>query len=423
MLKMRIVKPRGTADFLPEATARWQWVEESVRRACHEYAYREIRTPVFEYTELFQRGVGETTDIVQKEMYTFPDKGGRSITLRPEGTAPVVRAYLENKLFAQPQPLKFYYISPMFRYDRPQAGRYRQFHQFGVEVVGAAEPGADAEVIALAMDCLDRLGLKGLSLHINSVGCPECRREMPGRLRTYLAAHTERLCRDCRDRLERNPLRILDCKNEECRVIAADAPTPLDLVCADCAAHFKRVRRQLDVLGIAYVVDARLVRGLDYYTRTAFEILTDSGGAQNAVGGGGRYDGLMEVIGGPATPAVGFAIGLERVLLTLREQGAPLPAERDPQVFVAVAGDTEEQAVRLLAGLRRKGISADRDYTGRSLKAQMKYAGKKGVPVVVIIGEEEARRGAAVVRDMTTRDQTEVPFDEVAGRVSALTGR
>lgn len=420
---MQIVKPRGTADFLPEATAEWQWVEETVRRACHEYAYREIRTPVFEYTPLFQRGVGEATDIVQKEMYTFTDKGGRSITLRPEGTAPVARAYLENKLFAQPQPLKFYYISPMFRYDRPQAGRYRQFHQFGAEVLGAAEPGADAEVIALAMDCFGRLGLKGLALHINSVGCPACRRETPARLRAYLGAHRERLCVDCLGRLDRNPLRILDCKNEVCRTVAAGAPKPLDLVCPDCAAHFARVRRQLEVLGIEYVVDPRLVRGLDYYTRTAFEILTDTGGAQNAVGGGGRYDGLMEVIGGPAVPAVGFAIGLERVLLTLKEQNVPLPAARDLEAYVAVAGDSEDHAVRLLAGLRRRGIIADRDYTGRSLKAQMKYAGKKGVPVVVIIGEEEGRRGAAIVRDMTTREQAEVPLEQVAGRVQALTGR
>lgn len=394
-----------------------------MRRICREYAYQEIRTPIFEHTELFLRGVGETTDIVEKEMYTFLDKGGRSITLRPEGTAPVARAYLENKLFARPQPLKFYYIGPMFRHDRPQAGRYRQFHQFGVEVLGAAEPGADAEVITLAMDFFARIGLTGLSLHINSVGCPACRKEMPEKLRGYLAEHVGGLCRDCLDRLERNPLRILDCKNEECRAIARDAPTPLDILCPECITHFARVRRQLDVLGIEYVVDPRLVRGLDYYTRTAFEILTGSSGAQNAVGGGGRYDGLMEVIGGPSVPAVGFAIGLERVLLTLREQGVRLPQELGLEAFVAVAGEREDLATSLLAALRRSGIAADRDYTGRSLKAQMKYAGKKGVPVVVIIGEDEGRRGVAVVRNMTTRDQTEVPLEQVVGRVLELTGR
>ncbi len=420
---MNIARPRGTADFLPETTAAWRHVEDSVRRICREYAYQEIRTPIFEHTELFLRGVGETTDIVEKEMYTFLDKGGRSITLRPEGTAPVARAYLENKLFAQPQPLKFYYIGPMFRHDRPQAGRYRQFHQFGVEVLGAAEPGADAEVITLAMDFFARIGLTGLSLHINSVGCPACRKEMPEKLRAYLAKHVGRLCRDCLDRLERNPLRILDCKDEQCRTIARDAPTPLDILCPACTTHFARVRRQLDVLDIEYVVDPRLVRGLDYYTRTAFEILTRSSGAQNAVGGGGRYDGLMEVIGGPSVPAVGFAIGLERVLLTLREQGVRLPQEPELEAFVAVAGDREDLATSLLAALRRNGIAADRDYTGRSLKAQMKYAGKKGVPVVVIIGEDEGRRGVAVVRNMTTRDQTEVPLEQVVGRVLELTGR
>ncbi|MDA8096544.1 MAG: histidine--tRNA ligase [Clostridia bacterium] len=420
---MQITRPRGTSDILPGTTEKWQVIEQTMHRICREYAYREIRTPIFEHTELFLRGVGETTDIVEKEMYTFLDKGGRSITLRPEATAAVARAYLENKLFAQPQPIKLYCVGPMFRYDRPQAGRLRQFHQFDVEVFGAAGPGADAEVIALAMDYLARLGLKDLQLHINSVGCPECRQVLPEKLRTYLAGQVGDLCGDCRTRIDRNPLRVLDCKNEKCRDIGREAPTPLDCLCTACAEHFEQVRRQLDLLKIGYVVNPRLVRGLDYYTRTAFEILFSESGAQNAVGGGGRYDGLMETIGGASVPGVGFAIGLERVLLVLERQGVSLETAAPLKAFVAVAGETDELATRLLADLRKEGVAADRDYTGRSLKAQMKYAGKTRVPVVVITGEDEAARGVAVVRDMATGEQTEVPVELIAERVRTLSGR
>ncbi|MBU4532922.1 MAG: histidine--tRNA ligase [Eubacteriales bacterium] len=420
---MQISRVRGTSDILPGTTEKWQAMEQTMHQICREYAYREIRTPIFEHTELFLRGVGETTDIVEKEMYTFLDKGGRSITLRPEGTAAIARAYLENKMFAQPQPIKLYCAGPMFRYDRPQAGRLRQFHQFDVEVIGAEGPGADAEIIVLAMDFLARLGLKNLQLHINSVGCPQCRQVLPEKLRTYFSGEVGDLCGDCRTRIDRNPLRVLDCKNGKCRDIGREAPTPLDCLCTACTEHFEQVRRQLDILGIECVVNPRLVRGLDYYTRTAFEILFTESGAQNAVGGGGRYDGLMETIGGASVPAVGFAIGLERVLLLLDRQDVSLDTSVGLEAFVAVAGDTEQLATRILADLRKEGLAADRDYAGRSLKAQMKYAGKTQVPLVVITGEDEAARGVAVVRMMTTGEQTEVPIEMVAERVRTLSGR
>lgn len=417
---MLTVRPRGTNDILPGEAERWQFVERTVQALCTAWHYREIRTPVFEHTELFLRGVGEVTDIVEKEMYTFEDKGQRSLTLRPEGTAPAARAYLENKLYAEPQPIKLYYIGVMFRYDRPQAGRFRQFHQFGVEVFGAKEPEADAEVIALAMEFYRILGISGLELHINTVGCPECRHAIRQSLKEYLTPRKGLLCPACRSRAERNPLRVLDCKETACADLVGDAPTPLDNACDECRRHFEGVLRYLDVAGLPYIINPRLVRGLDYYTRTAFEILASGVGAQSAVGGGGRYDGLVEVCGGPPTPGVGFALGLERTLLLLKEQRPEAGAASRLEVFVATAGETKETAMQILFRLRRLGIVSDADLTGRSLKAQMKYAGKLKARVVVIVGDEELARGAVTVRRMDTGQQEEVPLDDLAEVLKAL---
>jgi len=411
---MLTTRPRGTSDILPGEVEKWQYLEQVMRGLCREYGYGEIRLPVFEHTELFVRGVGETTDIVEKEMYTFQDRGGRSITLRPEGTAPAVRAYLENKLYAGPQPVKLFYIGPMFRYDRPQAGRYRQFHQFGVEVFGAHDPALDAEVISMAMELYARLGLRGLELHLNSVGCPACRQVLREKLQEFFRPHLAEMCPDCRGRFERNPLRMLDCKVEKCRRVGADAPTTLDCLCPACAAHFQSVQEYLQAMGIDYILDSRLVRGLDYYTQTAFEIMAADIGAQSSVGGGGRYDGLIEACGGPPLPGIGYALGMERILLTMERQGCAFLPSGGPDVFVAVAdAGASREAVRLLQELRRGGLSADRDYTGRSLKAQMKYAGKLNARFVAILGGEELSRRAVTVKDMATGTQEEVP----AGRL------
>ncbi|MCL6639507.1 MAG: histidine--tRNA ligase, partial [Firmicutes bacterium] len=387
---MLTTRPRGTNDILPGEVEKWQHLENLFRELCREYGYSEVRTPVFEHTELFLRGVGDTTDIVEKEMYTFLDRGGRSITLRPEGTAPAVRAYLEGRLHAGPQPVKLYYTGPMFRYDRPQAGRYRQFHQLGVEVFGAHDPAVDAEVMAMAMDFYGRLGLKELELHVNSVGCPRCRPHLREKLQSFFRPHRAELCKNCAERFEKNPLRILDCKEERCRVMGRGAPTTLDCLCGDCASHFESVKKNLELLQVPYVIDNRLVRGLDYYTHTAFEIMAPDIGAQSSIGGGGRYNGLIEICGGPPTPGIGYALGMERILLTMERQGLT-PAGGDRlDVFVVTAGAAAAgEAFRLLFMLRGAGIAADKDYLGRSLKAQMKYAGKTGARFALIIGEEE----------------------------------
>ncbi|GAB6181998.1 histidine--tRNA ligase [Desulfotomaculum defluvii] len=411
---MLTTRPRGTNDILPGEVEKWQFLQQLTGQVCREYGYGEIRTPIFEHTELFTRGVGETTDIVEKEMYTFTDRGDRSVTLRPEGTASTVRAYVENKLHALPQPLKFYYIGPMFRYDRPQAGRYRQFHQFGVEVFGSNDPAIDAEVIAMAMDIYQRIGLKKLELHLNSVGCPACRPVLRQKLQEYFKPHLENLCPNCQGRYERNPLRILDCKSEKCQEFGKDAPTTLDVLCPDCSSHFEAVKGYLDEVGISYTINNRLVRGLDYYTRTAFEIMTRDIGAQSSIGGGGRYNGLIEECGGPATPGIGFALGLERILLTAERQGIVFPVSRGPQVFIATVGSgVARKAFGLLQNLRQQGITAEQDYLDRSLKAQMKYAGKLAARFVIILGEEEFDRGVAVVRDMQAGEQQEVALGEL----------
>lgn len=421
---MLTTRPRGTSDILPGEVEVWHFLEQAARGISREYGYEEIRTPIFEHTELFERGVGEGTDIVEKEMYTFRDRGGRSITLRPEGTAPVVRAYLENGLFAGPQPVKLYYIGPMFRYDRPQAGRLRQFHQFGVEVFGSSDPALDVEVIAMAAEFYRRVGLGELELHINSVGCPDCRPVLRDRLREFFKSRLTDLCADCRERFDRNPLRILDCKEETCREVGRDAPSTLDSLCPACGEHFNRVRNLLEMLGIRGLVDERLVRGLDYYTRTAFEFMVPEIGAQSSVGGGGRYDGLVSACGGPSVPGIGFAVGLERVIIAIKNRGLSLPAATGLDVFLAIAGSgLEEEALRLLTSLRNAGLAADRDYLGRSLKAQMKYASKKRTRYTVILGESEMQRGLVVVRDMSSGKQEEVPLSGVVEYLkSVVTG-
>lgn len=420
---MLTTRPRGTADLLPGEVEKWQYVEERARDLCRRYGYREIRTPLFEHTELFVRSVGAGTDIVEKEMYTFRDRGGRELSLRPEGTAGVVRAFLENGLHAGPQPVKLFYLGPMFRYDRPQAGRLRQFHQFGVEVFGSADPAVDAEVIALTVDFFAELGTPDVQIELNSVGCPECRPVLAERLRRYLAPHLADLCGDCRRRLERSALRVLDCKNRACRALLAGAPTAPDYLCAPCADHFAGLRRHLERDGIGYRLNPHLVRGLDYYTRTAFEITVPGLGAQNALGGGGRYDGLVEECGGPRVPAVGCAVGMERILLYLAERGVELPARGGPEVYLVEAGAPEGAAADLLRRLRRAGLAADRDYLGRSLKAQMKHAARLGVAFTLILGADEWARGCVAVRHMETGQQEEIPLGDVPAYVRGRLNR
>ncbi len=411
---MVVSRPRGTGDITPGEIAKWRYVEDTFRNISQAYHYQEIRTPIFEHTELFVRGVGDTTDIVEKEMYTFLDRGERSMTLRPEGTAATARAYLENNLNAGPQPVKLYYLGPMFRYDRPQAGRFRQFHQVGVEAFGSDDPALDAEVIAMAMDFYDQLGLQNLALHINSVGCPQCRAVLREKLLAFFKPNLERFCGNCQSRYQRNPLRMLDCKSAQCAQLSQGAPSTLDCLCEHCATHFTKVKHNLDLLGIAYIVNPRLVRGLDYYTQTAFEIMALDIGAQSSIGGGGRYNGLMESCGGQATPGVGYALGLERIILAMEQQGIVWPLPKGLDVFVAVADvQAEEQAVQLLSALRKAGISAEKDYLTRSLKAQMKYAGKLKPRYTVLLGSDELARGAVSVKNMAQGEQKEVLLSQV----------
>ncbi|MFZ5943331.1 MAG: histidine--tRNA ligase [Bacillota bacterium] len=411
---MLTTRPRGTNDILPGEVEKWQYIEETARKVGRHYGYQEIRTPIFEHTELFQRGVGETTDIVEKEMYSFEDRGNRNITLRPEGTAPTVRAFLENKLYAEPQPVKLYYIGPMFRYDRPQAGRYREFHQFGIEVFGSNHPSVDAEVIGLACDYLDRLGLNNLAVHINTVGCPQCRPLHRDALQVFFKDKGDKLCKTCQGRLEKNPLRILDCKNEECQKLSIGAPTTQDSTCSQCSNHFSQVKMYLDAIGVNYTVNPKLVRGLDYYTHTAFEILVQGIGAQSAICGGGRYNGLIEQCGGKPMPGIGFAMGLERLLLTLEQQIPWQQLGIRPDVFVASMGDkAQEAAFKLTMDLRKKGYSVEKDYLEKSLKAQMKSADRFNVKYTVIIGEEEVAKGKVIVREMASGRQQEIDLNEV----------
>ncbi|MBP2663490.1 MAG: hisS [Firmicutes bacterium] len=398
--------PRGTKDILPDNSGHWQYVEKIIREVCHNFAYQEIRTPVFEHTELFLRGIGDTTDIVEKEMYTFTDRAKRSITLRPENTASVVRSYLENKLYSGPQPTKLFYIGPMFRYDRPQAGRYRQFHQFGVEAIGAQGPAIDAEVISLAVGFLNKLGLSELKLLINSVGCPNCRPVYRTKLQEFFREKLPHLCSDCQSRYDRNPMRILDCKNETCAEYSQGAPHMLDCLCEECSSHFAGLQELLTAAGIHFMINPRLVRGLDYYTKTAFEIQYSPLGAQSAVCGGGRYDGLIAECGGQPTPGIGFAIGVERVLLALEKQELLPKFTNAIDVFVAPLGtETRAAAFQLLTEMRRAGIAADMDFMNRSLKAQMKYANKYPAKYVALIGEDELAEQKVMLKNMETGSQ------------------
>ncbi len=398
--------PRGTKDILPDSSGYWQYVEKTIRGVCHNFAYQEIRTPIFEHTELFLRGIGDTTDIVEKEMYTFADRAKRSITLRPENTAAVVRSYLEHKLYTGPQPTKLFYIGPMFRYDRPQAGRYRQFHQFGIEAIGAQGSAIDAEVISLAVELLKKLGLIDLKLLINSVGCPKCRPLYRAKLQEFFQANLAHFCSDCQSRYDRNPMRILDCKNETCTEHSQGAPHMLDCLCEECSDHFAGLQTLLTTAGISFMINPRLVRGLDYYTKTAFEIQYSPLGAQSAVCGGGRYDGLIAECGGQPTPGIGFAIGIERVLLALEKQELLPLINNAIDVFVAPLGAaTQAAAFQLLTELRHAGIAADMDFMNRSLKAQMKYANKYPATFVALIGEDELAQKKIMLKNMETGSQ------------------
>ena len=411
---MLTTAPRGTKDILPGAVNGWRYVESVLRDVCREFNYQEIRTPIFEHTELFQRGIGDGTDVVDKEMYTFNDRSGRSITLRPENTAAVVRSFVENKLYAEPMPLKVFYIGPMFRYDRPQAGRMRQFHQFGVEAMGSPSPVVDAETIGLAITVLKRLGLKDLKLKINSVGCPKCRPQHRTLLQDYFRPHLKELCEDCQSRFDRSPLRILDCKVDHDKPFMAGAPKITDSLCEECHDHFEMVKKLLDEAGVDYEVDSTLVRGLDYYTKTAYEVQYSPLGAQSAVGGGGRYDGLVEELGGPSTPGVGFAMGLERIILALEKQGLLKSEKEAIDVFAVVPdeGGTAD-AFKAVMTLREAGYSCDMNQIGRSMKAQMKQADRTGARFALIFGEEERSRGAVTVRNMADSSQEEIKRSEI----------
>lgn len=410
---------KGTHDILPEEVYKWDYMEGVIRDVCARYGYKEIRTPIIEATELFQRGIGDTTDVVTKEMYTFTDRGNRSVTLRPENTASAVRAYLEHKMYGDQQVHKMFYIGSMFRYDRPQAGRYREFHQFGLEVLGASSPLADAEVIAMACEIFHRLGLKNLDLHLNSIGDKNCRPAYRQKLIEFFEGKKDQLCDDCRERLYKNPLRILDCKEEGCKKASIGAPEITDYLCDDCHKKFEAVKHYLDGLGISYTVDPRLVRGLDYYTNTAFEIQYPPLGAQSAVCGGGRYDGLVEEIGGPSTPGIGFAIGLERLLLALEMQNLIPAPKAQKRVYIAALGeDAVAEGFKIQEELRGLGVLTDMDLQGRSLKGQMKQAGKLDSQFTVIIGSNELEKGAAAVKNMADGTQKDIPFAEVAGYIS-----
>lgn len=410
---------KGTHDILPEEVYKWDYMEGVIRDVCARYGYKEIRTPIIEATELFQRGIGDTTDVVTKEMYTFTDRGNRSVTLRPENTASAVRAYLEHKMYGDQQVHKMFYIGSMFRYDRPQAGRYREFHQFGLEVLGASSPLADAEVIAMACEIFHKLGLKDLDLHLNSIGDKNCRPAYRKKLIEFFEGKKDQLCDDCRERLYKNPLRILDCKEEGCRRASVGAPEITDYLCDECHRKFEAVKHYLDGLGISYTVDPRLVRGLDYYTNTAFEIQYPPLGAQSAVCGGGRYDGLVEEIGGPSTPGIGFAIGLERLLLALEMQNLIPAPKAQKRVYIAALGeDAVAEGFKIQEELRGLGVVTDMDLQGRSLKGQMKQAGKLASQFTVIIGSNELEKGAAAVKNMDTGTQQDIPFADIAGYIA-----
>jgi histidyl-tRNA synthetase len=402
--------PRGTSDILPEEQAYWRFIEQKVAESAQLYGYERIDTPAFEDTKLFARSVGEDTDIVTKEMYTFEDRGKSSLTLRPEGTASVCRAYLEHGLHNQPQPVKLYYIASIFRYERPQAGRYRQHYQFGYEAIGEGDPALDGEVIDLAWRFFADMNLRRLTLQLNSIGCKQCRPNYVDSLKSYYVGRALELCPECQTRLKRNPLRLLDCKQAGCQKVAAAAPKSVDYLCNECAGHFNQLKRYLELLKLPFNVNHQLVRGLDYYTRTVFEIQPEAGGSQSTLAGGGRYDDLIGELGGKPTPAIGFAAGMERLILNLKEQKVAIPPLPKPRVFIACLGDeAKETATKLAAELRGAGVGVIAAMGDKSLKAQLRQANSLGVRYAVIIGEEEVRAGTAVLRDMGSAEQKTMP--------------
>ncbi len=402
--------PRGTSDILPKEQPYWRFIEQKVVNICQLYSYERIDVPAFEDTGLFSRSIGEETDIVQKEMYTFEDRGGNKITLRPEGTAPVCRAYLEHGMHNLPQPVKLYYIGSIFRYERPQAGRYRQHYQFGYEAIGDDDPALDAQVIDMAWQFFSSLNLRHLSLILNSIGCKQCRPGYLAALKSYYANYTHDLCSNCKTRLNRNPLRLLDCKKPVCQQIADSAPKSTDYLCPQCDEHFNRLKRYLGLLELPFEINHRLVRGLDYYTRTVFEVQPEAEGAQSTLGGGGRYDDLIEELGGRPTPAIGFAAGIERIILNLKKQGIPAPTLPRPQVFIAYIGDeARDEAIKLAARLRKNNIGVIEAVGSKSLKAQLRQANNLGANYTVIIGDQEVKTGTVILRDMTTSQQKTIP--------------
>ena len=412
--------PKGTQDMLPKDSHRWHKIEDTMRRMCALGGYREIRTPVFEHTELFQRGVGDTTDVVQKEMYTFFDKGNRSITLKPEGTAGAARAMIEAHLYAEPLPQKMYYVScPVFRYEKPQSGRLREHHQFGVEMYGVDSAELDVETMLIAKNIFDSLGIKGITLNVNNIGCGNCRPKYNQALREHLQANLDKMCPVCQQRFVTNPLRILDCKDDRCKKVTAEAPSVLDFLCEDCSSHHGKVVNLLDKLGVDYQVDPKIVRGLDYYTKTVFEFVKDDIGAKSTVCGGGRYNNLVAEVGGKPCPAVGFGLGLERLLLTIEACGIEIPNEEKVKVYIAPLNQSV-YAMDVVAKLRAEGVSAMCDVAGRSVKAQMKYADKLGAEYVVVIGDNEIAEGVVTLKNMKTGESESVALSQL---VNTIKGR
>ena len=407
--------PRGTKDITPKDAYKWNYVENKFREICSLFGYEEMRTPVFEHTELFKRSVGDTTDIVQKEMYSFTDKGGRDITLKPEGTAGVVRAFIENKLYADTQPTKLFYITPCFRYERPQAGRQRQFHQFGIEALGSDKPSLDAEVIALAVQFFTEVGLKDLAVSINSVGCPTCRAEYNARLKEYLDKKSDVLCETCLERKDKNPMRVIDCKNPTCKENLNDIPFMVDHICDDCKDHFEKLQTYLKEMDINFVVDKTIVRGLDYYKKTAFEIISNDIGSQSTVCGGGRYDGLVEQLGGPkGVSGIGFALGAERLLLTMENNNIEIENPYATDIFIVTIGDeAKTKSFKLLKDLRTNHISAENDHLDRSVKAQFKYSDKINAKFTIVIGDDELANDTATLKNMSTSEQTTIKLSEI----------
>lgn len=417
---MLIKVPKGTQDILPEDISKWYYIEDVIKEILNKYGYKEIRTPFFEYTDLFIRGIGESTDIVTKEMFTFPDRKGRSLTLRPEGTAPVVRAYLEKSMDRISKVSKLFYLGPMFRCEKPQAGRFRQFNQFGIEVIGTKSSAADAEVIFTVLDVYKKLGLKNLEILINSVGCKKCRVDYVLKLKKYLKDKKDFLCPECEERYGKNPLRVLDCKKDSCKKIIDTAPAITENLCQECESHFSEVKSYLNDQKIVFHEDPRLVRGLDYYTKTAFEIISRGLGAQNAIGGGGRYDDLVEELGGKPTPAVGFAAGIERMIIAIDQQKVKWPVEKGLDIFVAKVNEkNKDTAFRLLQKIRNAGLSADMDYSEGSLKSQMRIANKIGARYTVIVGEEELSENIVILRNMQTKEQKKVKIDNLINELTS----